>query len=463
MKKKIRRNQRMGKMKRVNITIMSVLIIVMTVVIGIFISRGSSSNDGLMAYVDSVSMITGVGSGSGLMNRYSGVVEPQETIQINRNQERKIKELYVKVGDKVEEGTELFAYDTDEISLNLSQAELELERLSASITSLKEQVKLLNSQKASVSTDEKLEYTSQILNTENELKRAEYDVKSKQVEIEQLKASLENSVIKSSVAGVVKSISEDGVDMYGQSEAYITLLSTKDYRVKGKVSEQNVWLLQTGQPVIIRSRIDETQTWNGVITSVDLENTESSNNNTYYNGESSESATTYPFYIELQSAAGLILGQHVYVELDNGQDEVKEGVWLYDYYLVHEGDKSYVWVATDKNKLEKREVQLGEFDEEWMRYEILDGLTMEDYIAFPDERLNEGMPCERLEGSGGYLPIEESEFEDSFEGEVEGSFDEKFEDVTEEGSLELQEVMGESSNDSDSHENEESSEDVIVQ
>lgn len=433
----------------------SMLVIVIAVVIGVFVSRGSSSSDGLTAYVDSVSMITGLGSGSGLMNRYSGVVEPQETIQINRNQERKIKELYVKVGDKVEEGTELFAYDTDEISLNLSQAELELERLSASITSLKEQVKLLNSQKASVSTEEKLEYTSQILNTENELKRAEYDVKSKQVEIDQLKSSLENSVVKSTVAGIVKSISENGMDMYGQSEAYITLLSTKDYRIKGKVSEQNVWLLQTEQPVIIRSRVDETQTWNGVITSVDLENTESSNNNTSYYGESGESATTYPFYIELESAAGLILGQHVYIELDNGQDEVKDGVWLYDYYLVHEDDKAYVWVATDKNKLEKREVQLGEFDEEWMRYEIVDGLTMEDYIAFPDERLSEGMSCERLEGSGGYLPMDESEFEGEFEGSFEG--------VIDEGSSELQEIIGEPSNDSDSNENEESSEDVIIQ
>lgn len=445
----------MGKMKKVKITMISILVIVIAVVIGVFVSRGSSSSDGLTAYVDSVSMITGLGSSSGLMNRYSGVVEPQETVQINRNQERKIKELYVKVGDKVEEGTELFAYDTDEISLNLSQAELELERLSASITSLKEQVKLLNSQKASVSTEEKLEYTSQILNTENELKRAEYDVKSKQVEIDQLKSSLENSVVKSTVAGIVKSISENGMDMYGQSEAYITLLSTKDYRIKGKVSEQNVWLLQTEQPVIIRSRVDETQTWNGVITSVDLENTESSNNNTSYYGESGESATTYPFYIELESAAGLILGQHVYIELDNGQDEVKDGVWLYDYYLVHEDDKAYVWVATDKNKLEKREVQLGEFDEEWMRYEIVDGLTMEDYIAFPDERLSEGMSCERLEGSGGYLPMDESEFEGEFEGSFEG--------VIDEGSSELQEIIGEPSNDSDSNENEESSEDVIIQ
>lgn len=447
----------MGTKNKVRLTIISIVIIII-VVVGFFILQDKKTGNGLTAYVDSVSMINGLGSGSGLENRYSGVVEPQETIEINRNQERKIKELYVKVGDKVEEGTELFAYDTDEMSLNLSQSELELERLGASITNLNEQIQLLKSQKASASQEEKLEYTTQILNMENELKRAEYDKKSKQVEFEQLKASLENSIVKSSVAGIVKSISENGMDMYGQSEAYITLLSTKDYRIKGKVSEQNVWLLQTEQPVIIRSRVDETQTWNGIITSVDLENTNTTNNNNYYS-DSGEPASTYPFYIELESANGLILGQHVYIELDNGQDEVKGGVWLYDYYLVHEDDKTYVWVATDKDKLEKREVTLGEFDEEWMRYEILDGLTLEDYIAFPDERLSEGMDCERMEGSGGYLPMDESEFEGSLEENLDG----EFEEIIDGEGVKIDGEIGEESDGLMTEESEEPSEDVIAQ
>ncbi|MBS3203452.1 efflux RND transporter periplasmic adaptor subunit [Turicibacter bilis] len=416
----------MGKKNKAKITLMTLVAIIVIGVAGFFMWKSGPSNNGLTAYVDSVSMITDLGSGTGLINRYSGVVEPQETIEINRNQERQVKELFVKIGDKVEEGTELFAYDTDEMSLSLSQAELELERLGASITSLNEQIKLLKSQKSTAPEDQKLDYTSQILNTENDLKRAEYDKKSKEVEVAQLKASLENSVVKSTVSGVVKSISENGYDMYGQNEAYITLLSTKDYRIKGKVSEQNIWQLQAEQPVIIRSRVDETQTWSGMITHVDLENTESNNNNNYY-GSTGESGSTYPFYIELASASGLILGQHVYIELDNGQDEVKEGVWLYDYYLVHEADGDYVWVATENDKLEKRKVTLGELDEEWMRYEILDGLTVDDYIAFPDDRLIEGMSCERMLGSGGYLLMEESDFEEGFGGDFKEDFNEGFE------------------------------------
>ena len=112
---------------------------------------------------------------------------------------------------------------------------------------------------------------------------------------------------------------------------------------------------------------------------------------------------------------------------------MKEGVWLYDYYLVHEEDGDYVWVATENDKLEKRKVTLGELDEEWMRYEILDGLTVDDYIAFPDDRLSEGMSCERMLGSGGYLSIEESDFKEGFEGDFKEEFNEEVEGEFDEG------------------------------
>ena len=122
-------------------------------------------------------------------------------------------------------------------------------------------------------------------------------------------------------------------------------------------------------------------------------------------GGSSEVATNYPFYVELESTENLILGQHVYVELDEGQDQSSEGIWLYDYYLMKEDDKSYVYVENDQ-KLEKREVQLGAYDEQQQRYEILDGLTGDDYIAFPDEQVKEGITCEKMQ-NGSLTEVEE--------------------------------------------------------
>ena len=53
------------------------------------------------------------------------------------------------------------------------------------------------------------------------------------------------------------------------------------YRVKGTVNELNRQNIIPGEPVIIRSRADETQTWKGTMGNVDQENASSDSNNMY--------------------------------------------------------------------------------------------------------------------------------------------------------------------------------------
>ena len=59
----------------------------------------SDSEDAV--YVDSVSMLAGLGTGTGQIQRYSGVVEPQNTWEVRLENERTVKECKVKVGDEV--------------------------------------------------------------------------------------------------------------------------------------------------------------------------------------------------------------------------------------------------------------------------------------------------------------------------------------------------------------------------
>lgn len=150
--------------------------------------------------------------------------------------------------------------------------------------------------------------------------------------------------------------------------------------------------------MIIRSRVDSSKTWKGTMGAVDMDNS-STNNSTdaamsgySSSGDDQTSSSTYPFYVNLDSSDGLMLGQHVYIEADEGQDEEKIGIWLNDYFIVDaDTDSPYVWVAGDNNKLEKRSVVLGQYDENLAEYEIADGLTEKDKIAFPTETLKEGM------------------------------------------------------------------------
>ena len=96
--------------------------------------------------------------------------------------------------------------------------------------------------------------------------------------------------------------------------------------------------------------------------------------------------------MELDSTEGLILGQHVYLELE-AEEEQGSGLSIDMFFLCYDEDGStYVW-AENRGKLEKRPVTLGEMNYMMNTVEILEGLTEDDYIAFPDGELCvEGAP-----------------------------------------------------------------------
>lgn len=333
---------------------------------------------------------------TGVNSSYSGIVESQETWDVNKDTERQVKEVLVAVGDTVDVGTPLFTYDTKEAENQIAQTKLEIESISNDISNYNSQIDELQKEKKNAPEDQQFEYTTQIQTLQTNIKQSEYDQKSKQADIDKYQQTIDNAVVTSKIAGVIKSINEEGTDASGNTTAFMTVLATGDYRIKGKIDEQNVSYLTVGQEVIVRSRVDENVTWKGTITAIDTETTADNNSNgsvSYMDGSdsSSEGATKYPFYVTLDSTDGLILGQHVFIEPDYGQTEVKEGIWLDESYIVQDDGDPYVWAANDRNKLEKRKVELGEYDDTLFKYEIVSGLTEEDYITWPMTGLYEGV------------------------------------------------------------------------
>ena len=123
------------------------------------------------------------------------------------------------------------------------------------------------------------------------------------------------------------------------------------------------------------------------MTLVDYESPVKNDNNGYYSSsDSSNMASKYPFYVELDSVEGLIMGQHLYMErYTEGDDET--GVIVSSAYLCYEDDGSaYVWAENSRSKLEKRAVTLGTYNENTDNYVVTEGLSETDYIAFPDEQ-----------------------------------------------------------------------------
>ena len=107
-------------------------------------------------------------------------------------------------------------------------------------------------------------------------------------------------------------------------------------------------------------------------------------------------SSKYPFYVKLEGKGdGLLMGQHVYIEPDYGQEDETDvnAINLPSYFINDADGNPWVWAKNSKDKLEKRNLKLGEYNGETDTYPVLDGLTAEDYIAFPDDSLKAGMAC----------------------------------------------------------------------
>ncbi len=236
-------------------------------------------------YVNPVSSIIGLNTGS--TPRYSGIVEPQKTYKINKDESKTVAEVVVNVGDEVHAGDVLFRYDTEEMQFALEQAKLDQEGIANQISSLKTQLTTLNKEKKNASKDDQYSYTVRIQSVEAQIKVQEYESSKKKSEIDKLQESLNNADVVSEVEGIVKEVnSSSRTDPSGQAAAFISVLSSGEYRIKGTVSELNFASIFEGQAVTVHSRLDPNQVWKGTVESIDQEATSDQNNSFgyYYDG-----------------------------------------------------------------------------------------------------------------------------------------------------------------------------------
>ena len=344
------------------------------------------------ASVQSVSMICGLGS-VGLADRFGGIVSPLGETKIKKDDSLTVDTIKVKVGDTVAVGDVLFTYDLSELQRNLEKAQLELEQQQNQLENKESEKKDLEEQRDQTGDDAaRREYTLQIREANLDILTYKANISSKKKDIEKVQNNLKNASVKSEVAGEVQAINENGgSDNNGNPLPFMTIVETSGFRVKGYVNENNAAALREGTEVIIRSRVSD-QTWKGSVDTVDWNNPVQQQS--YYDSDTSLSSK-YPFYVTLDEGDGLLLGQHVYIEPDYGQEDEQDAsaINLPSYFINDPDSKPWVWAQSSKGKLEKRDLKLGEYNADTDTYPVLEGLTVEDYIAYPDESLKAGMAC----------------------------------------------------------------------
>lgn len=358
-------------------------------------------------YVQSVSVITGVGP-AGQRNRYSGVVEAKNVVKLDPDKDLTVKECFVAAGDKVVKGQRLFSYDVESMQIAFEQLQLDILGLENGIQTGEAKVESLKKKLATVKEFKKYEIQMDIQTEELEVRKKKYELSGKTKQAEDMEEALKNTVVYSPVTGTVRSVKtgdSSGQDYYsygGSTEdtAYITIVAGNDYCVKGTVSEQTIHTLQEGMDVRILSRVDDS-IWPGRIYKINTEETKQNGSRYYYyDSGSGEQASKYDFFVELDNNEGLLMGQHVYIELGSGADQESDALLLPLYYVVENEGQSFVYAADGENRIEKRTVTLGDQDEENGTVAILEGLSYLDRIAFPDETVQVGM----LASETAYVP-----------------------------------------------------------
>ena len=327
-------------------------------------------------------------------DKFAGVVVSENVVEIDRDTEKQIDELYVAAGDVVRVNEKLFEYDTDTLSLTIDKQELEMDKL-------EQQIKDLNTQKTNLekqiksekdkNTKATLELTLRSVNAD--LTQATYDKQSLQAEITYNKNMLKNAVVRSPIKGTVRAVNESG-------SPYITIQQAGAFQVKGMLGELSLNAgIMEGVGVTILSRTDPTAYWTGTVSMVDYNNASSGEQDDLYGSDDGMStSTSYPFYITLDDTDGLLLGQHVYIQVSAAAvpDDLLR---IPEHYVMDVVMDEETWLTTGTvwgvdmttRKLIKVTVTLGEYDPTYGTYVILEGITAEDYLADPtDEGVREG-------------------------------------------------------------------------
>ena len=371
----------MQSVKKHKILVIAVIALIAAAVILFFVFRGvGSGGSSGGVYVQSVRDLT---SGLSSVTRFSGVAESQKTEKVARDGQKTVKEIFVSPGDTVKKGDKLFSYDLELLQLDVQEAQLEIESIQTAINTANAQIQQYQRERSGASSSDRLAYDAQIQQLQAEINSRNYELKTKQAELERKQKDLQNAEVVSPVDGTIEAVGtlEEPLDA---ENTMITVRNGGDLRIKGSVSEQNVMSISVGDPVVVRSRVDREQTWAGKIESIDT-GAAQKNDNDYYDGGSGDRASFYAFYVDLESADGIIMGQHVTIEPDFGQGAARTGIWLSSGFVVDPDGDAFVWAANSRMKLEKRPVTLGEYDADLDEYQILDGLTPDDLIAWADE------------------------------------------------------------------------------
>ena len=196
-----------------------------------------------------------------------------------------------------------------------------------------------------------------------------------QLELEQMKQISDDGVVKATVTGTVKNLSEDN-EVPNDGSPFLTVSGSEGLYVSGALSELQLGQVEVGQ-VIYANSWESGKSFEATIQEI----SPYPDTNSDVWGEGNPNVSYYPYTAYIEDSEGLNNGEMVELTMSSRQ-ESQDGICISKAYIREDGGGKYVLKAGEDERLVKQYVKTGRIL--WGdATEIVEGLTMEDRIAFP--------------------------------------------------------------------------------
>lgn len=225
------------------------------------------------------------------------------------------------------------------------------------------------------------EYTADELkqakeDTQKQIDDITLDLRESDLKIAQTQKDLDEGTVRAKMNGVVRTVG-DPAKPPTDGSAFLTVTGSEGMYIRSAVSEKNLSALKEGDTVTVTSWTTG-NTYDAVVKDI----SPYPDTSDQYSGDSSESY--YPFTAYIDSAdADLSAGDYLQVTMTGTAENTDDGsgFYLYKAFIREEAGQKYVWLRDGEGRLKKQNVTTGALSGEG--WEILSGVTQDDYIAFP--------------------------------------------------------------------------------
>lgn len=230
------------------------------------------------------------------------------------------------------------------------------------------------------------ELQSMISAKEDEIDDLEFSKRQAEIDLNNAQKDLENGGEVANIDGTVAFVAQSNEQAIKEG-AYVTVVNDSITTVVGSVSENDLPNVSVGMKVTASNDITSEE-FEGEIIQIAEEASVGQGGYDEY-GLYDDTVSYYDVTVELSKKVDIKEDESVTIIADT--NEATESVWLDNAFVRIENGKTYVMVATDDNVIEKRYVETGQ-SYFGLSTEITSGLSLEDRIALPYGKTQEGKP-----------------------------------------------------------------------